>query len=232
MPTARRALSTWRSTRSPPVVAPRPSSCSTSPIRSSVCLRPSVIRRCTRSSASLRVIRPRLTASSTTSWMRSPVSMTPFVSVSRRRLSRAVASSLDGFGAARLVVDARLAVVGRLAVVERLAEDARLVVDAERFVAVPCFLGCGIRQAYSAVEQELQQGLLGVAAILRLVPNRLARAVQNRLGDLLARVGREAVQRDRAVGGAVEQGVVDPVGRERSAPLVGGALVAHGDPDV
>src|SRR3954454_6597652 len=217
IPTARRARSTWRRTLSPPVAAPLPSSCSMSPIRSSVCWRPSAISRCTRSSASERVIRPRLTASSTTSWMRSPVSITPLVRASRTALRLARASCCPAglgcvFGAARLVADARLAVDARLAEVERFA------VVVERF-AVPCFLGCGIAQAYavaaraSAREQQLEERLLRVAAGLRLVPDRLPLAVEHRLADLLARVRRQAVQRDRALGGAIQQRVVDPVGR-------------------
>ena len=65
--------------------------------------------------------------------------------------------------------------------------------------------------------EQLEQRLLRVAAVLGLVPDALALAVEDLLGDLLARVRGQAVQRDRARRGAVEQRVVEPVGRERLA---------------
>ena len=60
----------------------------------------------------------------------------------------------------------------------------------------------------------------------------LAVAVEHGGGDLLAGVGGQAVQRDGAGRGAVEQRVVDPVGREVRAAAVGGVLVAHRHPHV
>jgi hypothetical protein len=45
-------------------------------------------------------------------------------------------------------------------------------------------------------------------------------------------VGGQAVQGDGVGRGAVEQRVVDPVGRQRGAARVGRRLVAHRDPHV
>ena len=71
-----------------------------------------------------------------------------------------------------------------------------------------------------------------MAAVLGLIPDALARAVEDLGCDLLARVGGQAVQSDRAGGGRVEQSIVDAVGPKRGAALGGGVLVAHGDPHV
>ena len=54
-------------------------------------------------------------------------------------------------------------------------------------------------------------------AVLGLVPDALAVAVEDRLGDLLAGVRGQAVEGDRAGRAAVEQRVVEPVGGERLA---------------
>ena len=81
--------------------------------------------------------------------------------------------------------------------------------------------------------QELQQRLLRVPAILGLVPDPLPVAVEDRSGDLLPGVRGEAVQREGAGSGLVEQLVGD---RERGERLTaggrGGLVVAHADPDV
>ena len=66
-------------------------------------------------------------------------------------------------------------------------------------------------------DEELKQRLEHVAPVLGLVPDPLAIAVEDALGDLLARVGGQAVQRERVRRGAVEQRVVEPVGSERLA---------------
>ena len=76
-------------------------------------------------------------------------------------------------------------------------------------------------------DEQLEQRLLRVPAVLGLVPDALALAVEHRRGDLLARVRGQAVQRERARRGAVEQRVVDPVGGERGAAL---AAVASSSP--
>src|SRR5262249_3218583 len=101
-----------------------------------------------------------------------------------------------------------------------------------------CSASCSrkLKRAYPmslTAEQELQQRLLGVTAILGLVPDPLARAVQDVWGDLLAWVGREAVQRDRAGCGLVQQGIVEAIRSERLA-AVGRRLriVVHAHPDV
>ena len=82
-----------------------------------------------------------------------------------------------------------------------------------------------------AGDQQLQQRLLGVQPVLGLVPDRGALAVERVRRDLLARVGGQAVQRDRARPRAVKQLIVQLVGRERRSLAVG-LLVAHADPDV
>ena len=79
---------------------------------------------------------------------------------------------------------------------------------------------------------QLEQRLLRMAAVLGLVPDPLAVAVEHLGRDLLARMRGEAVQRERARRRAVEQRVVDAVGRERRAARAGGRLVAHADPHV
>src|SRR4051812_20268880 len=128
-PTRRRARSTSCSTRSPESDArsrPRPRSCSRSERKPSACERPAESRLWESSVASLRVIRPRLTASSSVAFTPSAVRTTPL-----RRMSRSAprfactASSRAGalVAVARLAL-ARLAVArwaAGLRVVERLA---------------------------------------------------------------------------------------------------------------
>ena len=63
-----------------------------------------------------------------------------------------------------------------------------------------------------------------MAAVLRLIPDALALPVEHRLGDLLARMGREAVQRDRARRGRGQQLVVELVAG--AAPGVRAAAVS------
>src|SRR3954447_14939233 len=82
-------------------------------------------------------------------------------------------------------------------------------------------------------DQKLQQRSLRVQAVFRVVPDRRALAVEDRLGDLLAGVCRQAVERDRLWTRPLEQRFVEPVRGEQGAPLAGRALVvAHADPDV
>src|SRR5215212_8015936 len=76
--------------------------------------------------------------------------------------------------------------------------------------------------------QPVEQRLLGVPAVLRLVPDPLAVAVEDLGGDLLTGMRGEAVQRDGPGRGRVEEGVVEPVRRERLAAGAGlGLVVAH-----
>src|SRR5215211_259007 len=82
------------------------------------------------------------------------------------------------------------------------------------------------------IHQQLEQRLLHMAPVLRLVPDPLARAVEHLGGDLLAGVGGKAVEGYRAGCGAVDQRVVDAVRRKRAAAVVVPALVPHGHPDV
>src|SRR5512133_1112478 len=119
-PTRRRARSTSCSTRSLESAArsrPRPRSCSRSERRLSACERPAESRLWESSVASLRVMRPRLTASSSVALTPSAVRTTPLRSVSRSavRFARTASSREgDGFGAAGRLALAR-PVVARLA---------------------------------------------------------------------------------------------------------------------
>ena len=62
-----------------------------------------------------------------------------------------------------------------------------------------------------------EQSLLGVQAILGLVPRGGALAVEHVLGDLLTRVGGQAVEDDRVVARPRKKLGVDPVGRQELA---------------
>ena len=69
--------------------------------------------------------------------------------------------------------------------------------------------------------QQLEQRLLRVPAVLRLVPDALAWAVQHFGRDLVARMRRQAVQRDRSWRRQVKQRIIDPIaGERRTARLV------------
>ncbi len=78
----------------------------------------------------------------------------------------------------------------------------------------------------------MQKGLLGVKPVLRLIPDGRAGAVEDIGGDLLARVGGQAVQDGRAWLCHAEQVGIDPEGREVGATALGLGLVAHAHPDV
>src|ERR1039458_2922671 len=80
--------------------------------------------------------------------------------------------------------------------------------------------------------QQLQERLLRVPAILGLVPDPLAGAVEELGGDLLAGVRGEIVHRKRAGGGEVEQRIVEEVAGERGAALLGSGLITHAHPYV
>ena len=71
-----------------------------------------------------------------------------------------------------------------------------------------CSLGAHHRAASAfggASQQELEQRLLGVEAVLGLVPDGGAVAVEDALGDLLSRVGRQAVKDDSASAAAASR---------------------------
>src|SRR5256885_6869605 len=87
----------------------RPSSCSTSASRSSVCRRPSAMSDCARSSASERVMRPRRTASSSVSRRRSVGSITARPSSARSAVTPPATLSSSVFGAVSLRERADLA---------------------------------------------------------------------------------------------------------------------------
>ena len=67
------------------------------------------------------------------------------------------------------------------------------------------------------LQQPGEQGLLGVQPVLGLVPHDALRPVDDRGRDLLAAVGRQAVQHDGVGGGPRQRGLVDGV-RARTAP--------------
>src|SRR5438552_1711212 len=81
-------------------------------------------------------------------------------------------------------------------------------------------------------EQPEQQGLLRVQAVLGLVPNARVRPVDDLVGDLLAPVGREAVQHQDIRSGPVYGLLIEPVGREHQAPIGGLLFLSHAGPDV
>ena len=68
--------------------------------------------------------------------------------------------------------------------------------------------------------------------VLRLVPHHRLGPIDNRVGDLLAAVGRKAVQEERIRGGPRHQGVVDLEGGEEGAAALLLLLLTHAGPDV
>ena len=117
---------------------------------------------------------------------------------------------------------------------DRAARARRRAAGARDRLAVTVGGGGAARRVHArrASTQQLEQRLLRVAAVLGLVPDALARAVEDLGGDLLAGVRRQVVHRERARRGGVEQRVVDAVVGERAAALLGGVLVAHAHPHV
>src|SRR5262245_10203794 len=83
-----------------------------------------------------------------------------------------------------------------------------------------------------SAEQQRQQRLLRMQAVLRLVPHGRPRAVEHVRRDLLARVGGEAVQNDRVRAREAEQRVVEAVRLQVAEALAPRRLLAEGDPDV
>ncbi len=69
-------------------------------------------------------------------------------------------------------------------------------------------------------DEQLEQRLLGVEPVLGLVPDRRPFAIEDACGDLLARVRRKAVERDRPLGPERQQLVVE---RERARGRPGAA---------
>src|SRR5438876_12328502 len=70
-----------------------------------------------------------------------------------------------------------------------------------------------------ASEQVEDHGFLRVQAVLRLVQHDRARAVEDRVGDLLAAVRGQAVHDERARLGEADQRVVELVAAEGLLPL-------------
>src|SRR4051812_10414747 len=205
------ALAAWR----PAWARPRPTSASTSRRRSSAWRRPRASMSFATSWASLRVRRPRLTASSRVSWIDSKVTTTPRVSRSRSACSPACARSCVrswALVAARLGV---LAAGVRAREADRVlrADDERPPDEPAFDPLDPLFdrrrgaspepddeddSGCGMmfslrcrrvtrrRGDVLPGHQPLEQRLLRVASVFRLVPDGLARPVENGGCDLLA----------------------------------------------
>src|ERR687891_1100415 len=99
-----------------------------------------------------------------------------------------------------------------------------------------CRVGTLSRSGIIAVEalpdHERHERLLRVEAVLRLVPDGRARAVEHVLGDLLAVVGGQAVQDDGPLARESDRALVDSVGGqvgEAALPLL---VLAHARPDV
>src|SRR5512132_4367294 len=147
-PTRRRARSTSCSTRSLESAArsrPRPRSCSRSERRPSACERPAESRLCESSVASLRVMRPRLTASSSVALTPSAVRTTPLRSASRSALRFArTASSRAGDA---LLAVARLVLVRLVAGFSAAARVAAGFLAAARLAAglLAALLAAGLR---------------------------------------------------------------------------------------
>ena len=68
-------------------------------------------------------------------------------------------------------------------------------------------------------DEQLEQRLLRVAAVLGLLPDALALAIQDLGRDLLAGMGGKVVHRERPGRRRVEQGVVEAIAVERGAAL-------------
>src|SRR6478672_1103833 len=81
-------------------------------------------------------------------------------------------------------------------------------------------------------DQEREQGLLRVQAVLGLVPDRRARPVEHVLGDLLAVVGGEAVEDDRVVVREPDALRVDAEPVQVAQPPLALLLLAHARRDV
>src|SRR3712207_3098714 len=81
-------------------------------------------------------------------------------------------------------------------------------------------------------DHERHERLLGVQAVLRLIPRRRPRSVEDVLGDLLAVVRGEAVHDDAALRGEPEGALVDSVRLEVLDAAVPLLVLAHARPDV
>src|SRR3954471_12712511 len=90
---------------------------------------------------------------------------------------------------------------------------------------------CGARLVVPG-DQHLQQRLLRVQTVLGLVPDGGAASVEDLGADLLAGVGRQAVEDDRALLGDGEQIGVELERGEVGEPTLCLGLVAHADPDI
>src|SRR4029450_11771118 len=86
-------------------------------------------------------------------------------------------------------------------------------------------LGSGVIERAS---QELQHdGLLRVQAILGLLQEGAALAVEHGVGDLLAAMGRQAVHHERGRLGEAEERIIDLVAAEGLEPLLALGLLPH-----
>src|SRR5690606_27452740 len=86
--------------------------------------------------------------------------------------------------------------------------------------------------APSAAGHELEERLLSVEPILRLVPDAALRAVDDLGADLLAAMGGEAMEEDPALRGPSHERLVDQETGEGLPPGLRLGLLAHAGPDV
>src|SRR5271165_4704874 len=81
-------------------------------------------------------------------------------------------------------------------------------------------IGTPRREAVNtAFQQQNKNGFLNVQAVLRLVEDHGTRRIDDRFGDLVAAMRRQAVHEHRVPGGIGEQILVHLVGRENLASL-------------
>src|SRR5579862_6597229 len=218
-PTRRRARSAPRTSRSTDSLRrarrvaasswprPRPRSRSRSVTSSSVCWRPRWMSEAASSLASLRVTRPRTTASSSVSWIRSRLSTTRPSGLRIR--STSCSASPERPTGARLW--------------RERAERERDEAKPRRAYPTAPPIEAGLRRvadqefAPRLTDEELEQRLLDVAAVLGLVPDPLVGSVENLGRDLLARVSGQAVQGDGVRRGQRHQLLIHAIRRERHA---------------
>jgi hypothetical protein len=132
---------------------------------------------------------------------------------------------------------AAVAVTTVLAAVAVAATVAAVAVAAVAVAAIPVAAAVAVAilvaGAFVAVlDEEEEEGLLGVEAVLGLVEDGGAGAVEEGGGDLLVADGGEAVHDDGLGEGEGEEVLVDLEAGEGGAAGLGLGLVAHGDPGV
>src|SRR2546423_5608085 len=88
-------------------------------------------------------------------------------------------------------------------------------------------VGCSpVHPIAPGTDQRRQKGHLGEEPVARLLENDRARPVDDLVGDLLATMGRQAVEED-SVGGRLQQAAVDLVAGELELPRLPFGLLSH-----